>query len=72
MKEGFSAYQELNQLAKRAFDPVCVSVTATMTGNAYQVTREDGSGDVLFSGTSQELRARCVEKIRYKEGQGAI
>lgn len=71
-KEGFAAYPELNQLSKRAFDPVCVSVQAAIMGNDYQVIREGGSGDVLFSGPSQALRALCVEKIRVKEGEGAI
>jgi hypothetical protein len=65
MKEGFSAYPEIKELAEKVFAPIQVRVTAAMVGNRYEIS-DYSNGIVLVDGTSQEVRAELNQLLSKK------
>lgn len=58
-KKGFSAYGEIQELARRAFGP-SVSVIAAIVGDDYTIER---SGQLIVKGTSESVRDHLLKGL---------
>ena len=59
IKEGFFAYEEIQDLANKAFAPVKVSTQASIFGDDYNIY-DDATGKSLLKGTSRDVRMLLI------------